>query len=240
MIASRPTSTLYKIFSFFLSYRGLGIVTSKHIRSSLCTSKRCTLGHNLGRGGFSEEAFLPWGLEAEILGAELGPGSTHPIFPSSPSRKEVCDTTFRNKQSESQLSYLQAEGFGFRALCIWLVSLLLPLPRKTWGRNSVSLTRGSETALLSCSGDTQLQDIYLFICGGRRSCMHLSRKSCPSPLWTQCQTASCSASASIIHKPCGFNQSNVLAHTGNHNLTSLSAKVQTSLLPFSDSHVCYL
>lgn len=57
---SRPTSVEVKnIFDFFLSYRGLGDVTSKHIGGSLCISQRCMLRHRLWTGDFFEEALLP-------------------------------------------------------------------------------------------------------------------------------------------------------------------------------------
>lgn len=98
----------------------------------------------------------------------LGQGALIPFFSSSPSPKEVCDKIFRNKWSETQFSYLQAEGFGFRALCIWLVfwkcrSLTLSLSCETWGKNGVSWTRGSETALLSCTSDTYSFRIFIYL-----------------------------------------------------------------------------
>lgn len=62
---------------------------------------------------------------------------------------------------------MQAEGFNFRAPCVWLVflkccSLTLPLP-ETQGKTRVSLSRASDTALLGCTSDTHSFRIFIYL-----------------------------------------------------------------------------
>lgn len=62
---------------------------------------------------------------------------------------------------------MQAEGFGFRASHVWFVfskcsSLTLPFP-ETQGKTRVSLSRGSETALLGCTSNTHSFRIFIYL-----------------------------------------------------------------------------
>lgn len=60
---------------------------------------------------------------------------------------------------------MQAEGFHFRAPCVWLVFLKccsLTLP-ETQGKSRVSMSRGSETALLGCTRDTHSFRIFIYL-----------------------------------------------------------------------------
>lgn len=60
--------------------------------------------------------------------------------------------------------------------------------------------------------DTASGYLFIYLRLGGNQLEAPQYKSCPSPLLTQRQMASCSASATIIHKPRGFNQSQALAH----------------------------
>lgn len=64
---------------------------------------------------------------------------------------------------------MQAEGFNFRAPCVWLVfskccSLTLPLPETGHDRGLLEQVLRDSSAGL-CQRHAQLQDIYLFISG---------------------------------------------------------------------------
>lgn len=124
---------------------------------------------------------------------------------------------------------MQAEGFGSRAPCVWLVFskfLELALPWDT-GQVQDLLEQGlrdSSAGLHQCHA--QLQDIYLFISGVTlrgTSAWRAVLAPC-----SRCQTAVCSAPASITHWPRSFRQLQPGAHTANHKPTFLFARVQTS------------
>jgi len=75
--------------------QGLSTVTSEHTGAA-CAHPRdtcCALGVLL------EEALLPREFRAGLLDTELGPGSAHPVLPSSPSQKDISDKMSNHKAS---------------------------------------------------------------------------------------------------------------------------------------------